>query len=238
MRLPAKILAPLAGRPLLQLLVERTRRAPLDALWLATTTNASDDVTAAWGHAVGVEVHRGPEEDVLARFCGVLDREPAADTVVRLTADDPFVDAATIVAVVEALHRSPESVGVVSEDPSNRRRPLGFVPQAARATAIREVARSLDADGMPPTHPHRSHVLSRLYEIGAAGALVLSPSRAASWRWTVDTLRDYEMARAAFDQFGADALTIGYDAMVEILEANPTIPEMNLDVVQKDWRLG
>ncbi len=59
-RLPGKVLLPAAGRPLLQILIERLRRAPgLDGVVIATTVNASDDPVAALGERLGVGIFRG-----------------------------------------------------------------------------------------------------------------------------------------------------------------------------------
>jgi hypothetical protein len=46
-RLPGKMLAPLAGRPLLAVLARRLASARVAEWWLATTHERDDDVTAA-----------------------------------------------------------------------------------------------------------------------------------------------------------------------------------------------
>jgi spore coat polysaccharide biosynthesis protein SpsF len=55
-RLPGKVLAPVGRHPLLAVLASRVRSAPVDEWWLATTTDPTDDVCAAWGTALGLEV--------------------------------------------------------------------------------------------------------------------------------------------------------------------------------------
>ena len=89
-RLPGKVLSPLAGAPMLLRQVERVRRARrLDALVVATSTDPSDDLLEAEMTRAGVAVRRGDLDNVLARFVGVLDTDPA-DHVVRLTGDCPL----------------------------------------------------------------------------------------------------------------------------------------------------
>jgi spore coat polysaccharide biosynthesis protein SpsF len=86
-RFPGKITAPLCGRPLLAHVVERARRARcVDRVVIATTTQPRDDEVVELSAALGVDVVRGPEDDVLRRF--VIAAEYArADIVVRITGD-------------------------------------------------------------------------------------------------------------------------------------------------------
>lgn len=56
-RLPGKVLAEVAGRPMLQFLVERLKRSSsIDYFILATTDSPSDDVLAEFGSALGLQV--------------------------------------------------------------------------------------------------------------------------------------------------------------------------------------
>ena len=101
-RLPGKVLLPAAGRPLLEILVERLRRAPgLDGVVIATTVNAGDDPISELGEKLGVEVFRGSENDVLGRVCGAL-RSSGADVCVENTCErsgrNPFLVAAQVFA--------------------------------------------------------------------------------------------------------------------------------------------
>ena len=86
-RFPGKVLAPLAGQPMVIRQLERIQRATtLDGIVVATSRDPSDDELALAVEAFGVPVVRGSLDDVLARFIAVIDvYEPA--TVVRLTAD-------------------------------------------------------------------------------------------------------------------------------------------------------
>lgn len=91
-RFPGKMLAQLAGHPLLEWVLHRVRRARMiDAVVLATTTLSSDDELVALGQCLGIEVFRGSENDVLGRFAAAASQY-AAEFVVRVCADNPFID--------------------------------------------------------------------------------------------------------------------------------------------------
>jgi len=232
-RLPAKILAPLAGRPLLELLVQRLAGARVDEWWLATTRDGSDEVTAAWGRALGLRVHRGPVEDVLARFTAII-RHRRPRWVVRVTADDPFTDAGAVDWLLEARDDgSAKGADLIHGGPGL---PLGYAPQLARAEAVLEAEARIPAD-----EPfHRAHVLSWLHVRGR-GVAVEPPAdwpRRPGWRWTVDTPEDLAMAQAAFARLAGAAVDASYGRIVQSLDAEPEIPATNAHVAQRSLRAG
>src|SRR5690606_10353428 len=96
-RLPGKVLLPLAGAPMLERQLERLSRCELvDRIVVATThREADDDIVSLVAGLGGVQVYRGPEYDVLARYLGAA-REHGADVVVRVTSDCPLIDAEVI----------------------------------------------------------------------------------------------------------------------------------------------
>lgn len=100
-RFPGKMMAPLAGRPLLAWVLARLKRAQrLDAVVLATTDLPRDAALVALAHEMGVAPFTGSESDVLDRFSRAA-RQFEADTVVRVCADNPFIDGAVVDALVD-----------------------------------------------------------------------------------------------------------------------------------------
>jgi spore coat polysaccharide biosynthesis protein SpsF len=92
-RFPGKVLAPLAGLPLIVFMVERVRQARLvDRIMVATSTDSTDDPLAHVLAEHGIPCFRGNLNDVLDRFVQCA-RASLADHVVRLTGDCPLMDA-------------------------------------------------------------------------------------------------------------------------------------------------
>lgn len=231
-RLPGKVLMPIAGRPLLQVLVERLRPARVDEWWLATSEEPADALTAAWGEALGLRVHRGALEDVLSRFTHIVAlRRPR--WVVRVTADDPFMDAGALDRMLDAAERMDGDL--LAGGPESGF-PLGYIPEVARGDTLLRAAREIPAG----QDYHRSHVLSWLYETGGARPFPMPDSwpRRPDWRWTVDTPADLGMARAAFACFGERWATASYPEMVALLDRRPEIAAMNRGVRQKTLTEG
>ena len=102
-RLPGKVLMPMGNRTLLGFLVERVSYArTVSTTVVATTTNRRDDVIAEEARKLGVECFRGSETDVLERYIQAA-RANGAEIVVRVKADNPFTDPASIDRVVDQL---------------------------------------------------------------------------------------------------------------------------------------
>ena len=95
-RLPGKVLKLLAGKPVLGHVVDRCKKVQTaDLVAVVTSTEPSDDVIAAFAKDAGVELFRGPLDDVAARFLGGA-AAFEVDAFVRVNADSPLHDPALI----------------------------------------------------------------------------------------------------------------------------------------------
>jgi spore coat polysaccharide biosynthesis protein SpsF (cytidylyltransferase family) len=247
-RLPGKILAPLAGHPMLAVLTRRLQRARVDEWWLATSADPSDDVTEAWGFDLGLRVYRGENRDVLSRFLAIGE-ETGADWIVRATADNPFLDAACVDLLLDARDASDCAKeadvlrlhgGLLLDDESGPRPtprlPVGYGVELVRRHALERAAREI-----PANEPHhRAHVTSWLSVHAKTHAVPTPwawPDR-PDWRWTVDTYEDLSMARSAFELFGEDAFSLGYPQIVQHLDRHPEVTALNRHVTQKALEEG
>jgi len=105
-RFPAKMLADLGGHSVLEWVVTRVRRSTLvDRTVVATTQETLDDRLVAECQRLGVEVKRGSTNDVLGRFVSAIEGD-AADAVVRVCADNPFIDPGCIDQVIREFRES------------------------------------------------------------------------------------------------------------------------------------
>ena len=105
-RFPAKMLADLGGHSVLEWVVTRVRRSTLvDRTVVATTQETLDDRLVAECQRLGVEVKRGSTNDVLGRFVSAIAGD-AADAVVRICADNPFVDPGCVDQVIREFRES------------------------------------------------------------------------------------------------------------------------------------
>jgi len=91
-RLPGKVLMEVAGKPMLEHLVDRLKTVPsLNGIVFATTTNLSDDKLEEVAKKAGINCYRGSENDVMARVIQAAE-SVGADIVVEITGDCPLID--------------------------------------------------------------------------------------------------------------------------------------------------
>jgi len=160
-RLPGKVLAELAGRPVLDWVVAAARAVPgVDRVAVATSDTDRDDPVAAWCADNGVSCHRGPEDDVLERFRGAAKAEEA-DTVMRLTADAPLLDPEVCGQVLLLLERTGADYASNVEPPCW---PDGLDCEAFTFAALETAAR----EARRPSE--REHVTRSSATIGSSSA--------------------------------------------------------------------
>lgn len=226
-RLPGKVLAEVAGRPLLALIVERARAAVrVDQLVVATTLRPDDDAVADLAGRLGVECFRGSEEDCLDRYYRAASR-CGADTVVRLTGDNPLVDGGFIDWVIEQYADGGEPYDY-ADSASSGTFPTGLSVEvfsfAALAAAWREDTNPRWREHVTPfirQHPERFRLLH-----------LTSPHDYSHMRWTVDTPEDLAFVRAVYERLGDPARASWRDVLALHAE-RPELAELNRHVRQK-----
>jgi spore coat polysaccharide biosynthesis protein SpsF len=149
-RLPGNVLSLVAGKPMLELMVERLRFVrELDQIVIATTINLTDDVIEALARELGVGVWRGSEDDVLSRVVEAA-KTHKADILVQLTGDCPLIDPRIVSRVIAEYRRA--GADYVS-NVLTRSYPIGMDTQVYAAAILEEVARRADE---PRYHEHPS----------------------------------------------------------------------------------
>jgi spore coat polysaccharide biosynthesis protein SpsF (cytidylyltransferase family) len=110
-RLPGKVLMSLAGKPMLQYLMESAARAKaLDSIMVATSDRISDDAIAKFCAGQGYTCFRGALDDVADRLLKAAAAH-GLDYIVRLNADSPLLDWRLINrAATLAAERQPDVV--------------------------------------------------------------------------------------------------------------------------------
>ena len=192
-RLPGKVMRDLAGAPMIERQIERVRRARrIDELVVATSVEASDDLLARHLDGLGVQVHRGPLPDVLARFIGALDAFGPAEHLIRLTADCPLADPGVIDEL--AAKHTLDGTDYCAAGGPGRSHPVGLDCEIMRADVLREAA----AEAEDPYE--REHVTPFIYRRPDRYRLARldSAENHGALRWTVDTPDDFAFAEAVY----------------------------------------
>ena len=217
-RLPGKVLRDLAGAPLLARQAERLARARrIDRLVLATSDEPEDDAVARLGESLGLGVHRGPLQDVLARFAGALDAFGQAAHVVRLTGDCPLADPRVIDELID-LHLA-RGADYSNNTGDRRTFPHGLDAEIMRSDVLRTAA----AEATDPYE--REHVTPFIYRRPERFqlAFLVSGDDHGEARWTVDTPEDFEFVRAVYEGLYAADPAFTSDDVRRFVDEHPAL---------------
>ena len=219
-RLPGKVLADLAGKPILAWVVRAARSAlGVDDTIVATSTTAADDAIATWCQANGIPVHRGSENDVLDRYASAA-KLSGAEIVVRITADCPLLDPAVIAQTIRL--RSVTGADYASNiDPPTW--PDGLDCEVVKAEALlaaaAEATRSSDREHVTP------FVRNNRDRFTAETLIAPLPDLAVE-RWTLDTPEDLLLLSALAARLPSDKPPCYLDVLA-VLDREPQLREFN-----------
>ena len=225
-RLPGKVLREVAGQSLLAWHVARLRQTGLP-IYLATTTNATDDVLADFGAQAGLPVWRGDEHDVLGRYHGCAAAH-GLDAVVRVTSDCPLI-APELVAEGVARYRAAADPSLYLSNAVERTYPRGFDYEIFSRQLLDEA----HAQATQPAD--REHVTPFINQ-NRSGRVRFSHLRRpagdrSAYRLTVDVPEDFELVKQLFEDHDAGHLSA--EALIALLDAHPELVALNAHVEQK-----
>lgn len=182
----------IGGLPLIELVARRASHSRHEVI-VATSVEQYDDRIVSHLQRAGVPVMRGDLDDVLGRFAAATADLSDDDRVVRLTGDNPMVDAALVDELIAALDAAGRSYGRVDIEAV----PEGLGVEVFPAALLREA----DAKATDPYD--REHVTPWIRR-NCGGELLFAPAanpgRPAAYRATVDCLADYDRLCRVFDQ--------------------------------------
>ena len=243
-RLPGKILADIAGQPMLQRVFIRTSRAAtVNETIFATTTDSSDDPVEEYCDFSGIPFTRGSLYDVLDRYYQAA-KGAKADVVVRITADCPVIDPMLIDDVVNTMIDGKyDFVCNRLPPPWHRTYPIGLDVEAC---TFKVLAKAWKEAKEPQ---HREHAMPYFYEgveltrqsrtletgISPRGfkvALLHHTTDFGDYRWTVDTPEDLEFMRQVYSRFdGRDDFS--WKDVLDLVHNEPKLMEINVGVKHK-----
>jgi spore coat polysaccharide biosynthesis protein SpsF len=224
-RLPGKVLVPICGSPILALIIKRISPAELRGqLVVATTERSEDDVIEDLCAQLDVSCFRGATEDCLDRYYHAA-KKFQAQTVVRLTADNPLIDHSFLDWTLrEFLAAAPECDYLTT---SGNAFPLGLSIEIFSFAALKS---AWEETADPAWREHVTPYIRRGAERFRIKQLS-SPTDYSHMRWTVDTPDDLRFVRAIFDHFGH--VCFSWREAIAAVEQHPEWAELNQHVSQR-----
>jgi spore coat polysaccharide biosynthesis protein SpsF (cytidylyltransferase family) len=218
-RLPNKVLLPLCDEPVLAHVVKRTRACPLiDDVWIATSTEKSDDLISKWARENNVKCYRGSLDDVLDRYVKTA-KIANADAVVRITADCPAIDPEVITKVVEGFIKGDfDYYGLAGSFPDGL--DCSVFSYLALERAWREAK-------LPSEREHVGPYIQNHSDYFKLGELCLFDGTGIGHhRWTLDEPEDYHLLKLIFNSFQPGHIFKTRE-IIEIFKLNPSWISIN-----------
>lgn len=229
-RLPGKVLADIGGKPMLSRVLRRTSRATaISEVIVATTDDGTETNIIDLCEREGFSFVRGHATDVLARYL-VAARACGAETVVRITADCPFMDMDVIDHTVNEFHNADPPVDYASNR-LVKTFPVGMDVEVIALEALERAGR--DAD-----QPYqREHVTPFFYEEPERFRIlsVVSGGDFGAMRWTVDTEEDLVFIREIYQRFD-NRDDFGWKDVLAVLNEEPELAAINAHIKQRTFR--
>lgn len=225
-RLPGKVLKDISGIRLIDLLLKRLSMSALvDEIVVATTSSPADDPFVSHLKERKVRVVRGDENDVLSRFKMAADK-CAADIIVRITGDCPFVMPEQVDKFVSEF-TSKDHIDYLSN-----LAPPTF-PDGLDIEVFSKFALDKAAEDATSSYD-REHVTPYIRDSGNFQIVNLSTSPDYSgFRVTVDEPDDLATITNVLKEFGFNHL-FNYDDLINLMSNSPDIFAANASIQRNE----
>lgn len=224
-RLPNKVMKPLVGVPMIELLLGRLSKSnQIDQIVLATSTDPKNTPLVDHVERLGYTCIRGSETDVLARYL-VAARQAQADVIVRITGDCPLIDAALVDQTIERFKTT--KVDYLSNT-SPATYPDGLDTEVFSIEALERAGHETQE---PFDHEHVTPYLRRpgLFKTGA----LTHDQDLSGLRWTVDEPADFEVISQVFQHF-APNIHFSWTDVLALQQQNPEIFAANHNIIRNE----
>lgn len=225
-RLPGKVLIPLAGKTVLEHVVERCcRMKEAQSCALAITDNGADDPLEAMAKNLGIRCYRGSEENVALRYMEAA-RAEAVDVIVRITSDCPLIDPELSDQVIRAfVDRGAD----IASNSIQRTLPRGFDTEVFKASMLDRLLKEKNIDPF-----YLEHVTPYFYEHPERFRVesVTAPGQSYSrpdWRLCIDVEEDRLLLSRIFESMKGRG-EFGASEVADLLNSHPDWARINSNV--------
>lgn len=226
-RFPGKVLAPLAGLPVLGHIVSRLRRSKYNLkIILATSVNAEEAELIRYAESLGLEVVRGPEKNVLERYRLIRERYDF-EYLVSICGDSPLVEASCVDFLLDEMIQAGADYAKLK---------LGSIciHEGIDPISKRGICKLLDGAAEDPiAQEHVNGYFQAHPEFCQACEVSFPEAEQFEVRLSVDTPADLKFLEALYLQSGCAAGELAVTAIPALLVADSSLSAINSQVRQK-----
>ena len=192
-RLPNKVMKPIGGIPMIELLLSRLSRAKeVDQIVVATSVDVRNQPLVEHVLRLGYACEQGSENDVLDRYVQAA-RAHQADVVARITGDCPLVDPGLVDQAIRRFKSARVDYFSNTNPPTY---PDGLDIEVCTLKALEQASQETSKPF------DREHVTPYLREPGRFNTAAMQHNQDLSaLRWTVDEPADFTVIEKVFQHF-------------------------------------
>ena len=225
-RLPSKMVMPIAGKPLIQLLSERLFATEFNGPYiLATSTMSSDTPLVTIGQKLGLQCFRGSEDDVIDRIDSAMEYFRLKFAVI-IEGDELFVDTNMINILIETALEGNYNVIIAKSGP------IGSWITGLSRDAVSEVNSSkgnVSTDGW-------ADLFSKIPHQAILDYTPVLPVFDKRIRLTIDYPEDARLASTIYEMIGQNRDVYSIHKVLELLADNPGLIAINSSLSDVYWQ--
>ena len=224
-RLPNKVMKPIGGVPMIEVLLTRLACAKeVNEIMVATSADPRNQPLADHVNALGYKCYRGSEDDVLDRYVQAA-QLANADILVRITGDCPLVDPALVDEVIRRFKAANVDYYTNTAPPTF---PDGLDIEVFTLAALEKAAQETS---QPFDHEHVTPYLRESAHFMRAG--MQHSEDLSGLRWTVDEPADYDVVSKVFAHFAPD-IHFSWQQVLQLQRSQPEIFYSNQNLIRNE----
>jgi spore coat polysaccharide biosynthesis protein SpsF len=223
-RLPKKVVLPLCGKTVLEVMMERL--APFkDNIIIATTNDGTQQPIINICQKQHLKYYEGDTNNVLSRYyeAALAFGAKENDIIVRCTSDCPLIDKEIVQKTIDFF------ISSKADYTRNSGFPIGISAEVFRFSLLKEAYEKAQSDY------EKEHVTPYMY-ISSKDKLKITTFKSekdeSNYRITLDEIDDYTAIQEIYNLFDCQT-DFSYQELVNKLKGNPYIYDLNSHVVQK-----
>jgi spore coat polysaccharide biosynthesis protein SpsF len=225
-RLPGKVLLTANGTTVLEHHLNRLAWSDIP-VFVATTTNATDEPIVSLARQLGKPFFRGDEHNVLSRFyrCALQFK---LDVIIRVTSDCPLIDG-KIVAEGAIRYKELRDSRAYYSNALVRRFPRGLDFEIFSFDLLKEAYENAkDQTDLEHVTPYIHQNKSKSVHVSH----FLAAEDHSDLRWSLDTEDDWRLIKTLIEDY--DAAALPYTGILAVVQQHPELKSINTHVKQKE----
>lgn len=207
------------GQTILGLILSKlVKNFPDVPIILATTINENDNTIVDQGEKENVKIYRGSEENVVKRFVDAAN-EYNITKIIRVCADNPFLDMDAVKFLVEELNNSDLDYVAfkTSKGVPSIRTHYGFWAEGVNKKSLETILKKTSSSDYLEHVTNYIYTNSDLYNIKL---ITIRPNiERTKLRLTIDTIEDFEISQSIYrEAMQKDIQTI--EALIDLIESS------------------